>query len=134
MTNAYLTYTFVLKDNSKVIVEREAYFGFIFAEGFGLKEFLKIKEDKIFFKRWNIVENFETCVEFLKFLIGDMEEISEDDEFISCENYILLTSKIKRIADIDTIEADYRYYDYDEPEYDEHMVEKISFKKFKADF
>ena len=134
MTNAYLTYTFVLKDNSKVIVEREAYFGFIFAEGFGLKEFLKIKEDKIFFKRWNEVENFETCVEFLKFLIGDMEEISEDDEFISCENYILLTSKIKKISDIDTLEADYRYYDYDEPEYDEHMVEKISFKKFKADF
>lgn len=134
MTNAYLTYTFILKDNSKVEVEREAYFGFIFAEGFGLKEFLKIKEDKIFFKRWNIVENFENCIEFIKFLIGDMEEISEEDEFVSCENYIILTSKIKKIADIVTIEADYRYYDYDEPEYDEHRTEKISFKKFKADF
>ena len=62
------------------------------------------------------------------------EEITEEDEFNSCENYILLTSKIKKIADIDTIEADYRYYDYDEPEYDEHRTEKISFKKFKADF
>ena len=134
MTNAYLTYTFILKDKSKVEVEREAYFGFIFAEGFGLKEFLKIKEDKIFFKRWKEVENFENCIEFIKFLIGDMEEICEEDEFNSCENYILLTSKIKKIADIDTIEADYRYYDYDEPEYDEYRTEKISFKKFKADF
>ena len=95
---------------------------------------MKIKEDKIFFKRWKEVENFENCIEFIKFLIGDMEEIREEDEFNSCENYILLTSKIKKIADIDTIEADYRYYDYDEPEYDEHRTEKISFKKFKADF
>ena len=38
MTNAYLTYTFILKDKSEVEVEREAYFGFIFAEGFGLKD------------------------------------------------------------------------------------------------
>ena len=133
MTNAYLTYTFILKDKSEVEVEREAYFGFIFAEGFGLKDSLKIKEDKIFYKRWNETENFETCDAFIRFLIGDMEEL-QDDEFEEKDNYILLTSKIKKISDIEEIKAYYRYYDYDEPEYDSEQKEKISFKKFKGNF
>lgn len=134
MTNAYLTYTFILKDKNKVEVEREAYFGFIFAEGFGLKDSLKMKADKIFYKRWNEIENFETCADFLKFLIGDMEDISEEEEFNTCENYLLLADKIKKISDISYIEAYYRYYDYDEPQYDEERKEKISFTRFKADF
>jgi len=133
MVNQYLTYTFILKDGSEIEIEREAYFGFIYAEGFGLKDSLKIKADKIFYKRWNEVENFDTCDKFLRFLISDMEEI-EEDEFSLNEYYLLLTSKIKKIADIKELHAYFRFYDYDESEYDREQKEKISFKKFVGDF
>lgn len=133
MVNQYLTYTFILKDGSEIEIEREAYFGFIYAEGFGLKDSLKIKADKIFYKRWNEVENFDTCDKFLRFLIGDLEEI-EEDEFSSNEYYLLLTSKIKKIVDIKELHAYFRYYDYGESEYNREQKEKISFKKFVGDF
>ena len=50
MDNNYLTYTFNLKDKTEIEIEREAYFGFIYAEGFGLKDSLKISKDKIYYK------------------------------------------------------------------------------------
>ena len=134
MVNQYLTYTFLLKDGKEVEIEREAYFGFIYAEGFGLKDSLKIKPDKIFYKRLGEQEDFKTCDAFLRFLISDMEEIEDEEEFVDSENYQVLVKNIKKIADIKELKAYYRHYDYKEPEYDSEQKEKISFKKFTGDY
>ena len=131
MENAYLTYTFHLKDGSEVEVEREAYFGFIFAEGFTLKDGLKIKADQVLFKRYGIEEHFDSCEKFLRFLMEDMED---EEELLENEKYQLLTSKIKKISDIKELKAYYRYYDYKEPDCDEETRVTISFKKFIGNF
>lgn len=134
MENAYLTYTFHLKDGSELEVEREAYFGFIFAEGFTLKDGLKIKTDQVIFKRFGIEENFDSCDKFLRFLMEDMEEIEDEKELLENEKYQLLTSKIKKLSDIKELRAYYRYYDYKEPDCDEETKVIISFKKFAGNF
>lgn len=134
MDNSYLTYTFYLKDKTEIEIEREAYFGFIFAEGFGLKDSLKITTDKIYYKRYNDRVDFLNIKDFISFLMEDMELLESEEEFLENDNYNLLINKINKISDIIELKAYYRHYDYDEPDLDFEQKETISFKKFNGEF
>ena len=134
MDNSYLTYTFYLKDKTEIEIEREAYFGFIFAEGFGLKDSLKITTDKIYYKRYKDRVDFLNIKDFISFLMEDMELLESEEDYLENEYFNLLMNKINKISDIKEIKAYFRHYDYSEPELDFEQEELIKFNKFKGDF
>lgn len=123
---------FILKNGEEIEIETEAYFGFIFAEGFVLSDSLKVKSDKIVYKRGTDNYEFTDIDDFIKFLVDDIdyEEIDDYDDNIY---YKQLKNKIKKISDISKIHMYFTYVDEDEEgfEFFNYKEDIIDFKKFK---
>ena len=123
---------FILKNGEEIEIETEAYFGFIFAEGFVLSDSLKVKSDKIVYKRGSDNYEFTDIDDFIKFLVDDIdyEEVYDYEDNIY---YKQLKNKIKKISDISKIHMYFTYVDEDEKgfEFFNYKEDIIDFKKFK---
>lgn len=123
---------FILKNGEEIEIETEVYFGFIFAEGFVLSDSLKVKSDKIVYKRGTDNYEFTDIDDFIKFLVDDIdyEEIDDYDDNIY---YKQLKNKIKKISDISKIHMYFTYVDEDEKgfEFFNYKEDIIDFKKFE---
>ena len=127
--------TFILKDGSQVTVEKDGYWGFIFGEGFGLGDSLKVKDNKVFYKRWQDYYEFNNIDDLIKFIIDDFE-VEDEVDFDNDSNYQLLKSKILKISDISEICSHIKFVDFEEngEEFYNERDDKVSFKKFTGDF
>jgi hypothetical protein len=123
---------FILKNGEEIEIETEAYFGFIFAEGFVLSDSLKVKSDKIVYKRGTDNYEFTDIDDFIKFLVDDIdyEEVYDYEDNIY---YKQLKNKIKKISDISKIHMYFTYVDEDEKgfEFFNYKEDIIDFKKFE---
>jgi hypothetical protein len=123
---------FILKNGEEIEIETGAYFGFIFAEGFVLSDSLKVKSDKIVYKRGTDNYEFTDIDDFIKFLVDDIdyEEVYDYEDNIY---YKQLKNKIKKISDISKIHMYFTYVDEDEKgfEFFNYKEDIIDFKKFE---
>jgi len=128
--------TINLKDGNKVSTYRNYYMGWIWAEGFGLKDLMKVQKDKIVFSGRCEKEEVADLEDFLNFIFEDLGcGLGEDNYIGNYQDYAKFFDTIKDIKNIDsidvTIEIDEEMFEVEEDEeIDNVYTEHISFKKY----